>query len=508
MKNSTLDNLRFINEIVSKAEIYAHAANVLNYDMETICPPDGMEKEGEVISFLGNEAFKLLKQPDFIKAAEELYENRDELEETDRALVESFHRDYLRTKNITPEMNHEFSLTYNKAFINWSRAREKNDFSIFAPSLKEVRDVELKKISLHAAPDKVPYNNLLDEYERGMTTEKLDAVFDRCKERLIPFLRKLQTSSLSQGGPHSIRTDFLTKTVTNEQQKKMAEWLLNLLGFSFERGNFTTSEHPFTSSLAKDDVRVTTHYYPNLFLSSIYSIIHECGHALFELNLPEEDHQHHINDLKTLGQHESVSRFYENVIGRSRAFIKLIYPKVKEIFPEVMKDVSEKELYEAVNLVHPSLIRTEADEFTYTFHIIIRYEIEKAIVNDGLSVDELPALWKKKYEEYLGVKPQNDREGILQDVHWTSGFGYFSTYALGNMYNAMYYKRMRLELDIDQLILDGRFDVINSWMREFVWKKANRLAPADWIKDITDRDFTPDDFLDYLESKYSVLYGV
>ena len=506
MKDTTKNNLQFINDTIQKAEVYAHATRVLEYDMETICPPNGMEKQGELSAFFGKEAFTLLKQPEFIEKAEELYKSRDELCEADRILVENLHRDYLRTKNITPEMDHEFNLVYNRAFINWSKARENSDFSLFAPSLKEVRDVELKKISLHSEPDKVPYNNLLACYERGMTTEILDELFNSCKERLIPLLRKLQESPRSQGGEHPIRTDFLSRTVSDEQQKNMAEYLLKLLGFSFARGNFTTSEHPFTSALAKDDVRVTTHYYPNMFYSSMFSIIHECGHALFEQNLPDEDHEHHINDYKSLGQHESVSRFYENVIGRSRAFINLIYPKVKEIFPNVMFDVSEDELYEAINVVRPTLVRTEADEFTYTFHIIIRYEIEKAIVNDGLSIEELPALWNKKYEEYLGIKPENDRVGILQDVHWTSGFGYFSTYALGNMYNVMYYNRMKKEVDVDQLIRDGRFDVINSWMRENVWKTANRFEPAAWIKNMTGRDFTSKDFLDYLEKKYSELY--
>ncbi len=502
MKETTQKNLDFINKTIEKAEVYAHACKILQYDMDTICPPDGMEKQGETSAFLGNEVYKLWKQPEFINAAESLYEDREELCEEDRILVEHLHRDYLRTKNITPEQNHEFDLVFNKAFINWSKARKNNDYSLFAPSLKEVRDVELKKISLRAEADKVPYNNLLDEYEQGMTVEKLDALFNRCKERLVPFLRKIEASS------HKIRTDFLSRPVTDEQQRKMADWLLRLLGFSFDRGNFTTSEHPFTSELAKDDVRITTHYYPTMFCSSLYSVIHECGHALFELNTQDEDHVHHINDYKSLGQHESVSRFYENVIGRSWAFIRLIYPKLKEVFPEVMHDVTEQELYEAVNIVQPSLIRTEADEFTYTFHIIIRYEIEKAIVNDGISMEELPALWNKKYAEYLGIQPTKDSEGILQDVHWTSGFGYFSTYALGNMYNAMYYKRMKNELDIDQLILDGRFDVINMWMKENVYKKANRLAPSDWIKDITGREFTSDDFIDYLEKKYSIIYNI
>lgn len=336
-----------------------------------------------------------------------------------------------------------------------------------------------------------------------MTEQDLDAAFGAFAERMTPMLREIKTHG------KKIRTDFLTREVTDVQQQEMADYLLHLLKFDFERGAWTTTEHPFTDNIGKDDARVTTHYYPTNFLSSMFSIIHECGHALFMQLQPAEDYDHDINDLQTMGMHESVSRFYENRIGRSRAFISLIYPKCCEIFPQVFTDVSEEEFYEAVNVVEPSLVRTEADEFTYTFHIIIRYELEKRIVNGELEVDsELPDKWNTLYEKYLGVTPANDREGILQDVHWASGFGYFPTYAIGNMYNAMYYNRMAQDLNIEETIRAGRFDIINSWMAEHVFKEANRLAPKDWIRQVTGRDFTPEDFLAYLEKKYSALYEI
>ena len=207
-----------------------------------------------------------------------------------------------------------------------------------------------------------------------------------------------------------------------------------------------------------------------------------------------------------MGQHESVSRFYENRIGRSEGFAHFLYPKACEMFPEALEGVSEKEFYEALNVVRPSLIRTEADEFTYTFHIIIRYEIEKALFAGEIKVEDIPAMWNRKYQEYLGVCPATDREGVLQDVHWTSGFGYFPTYAIGNFYNAMYYNRMKQEVNVDAAIREGNFEPVNSWMIGHVFAKADRLSPRDWIKDITGRDFTPVDFLDYLEEKYSGIY--
>ena len=498
------EKLQYVKQILTTAEQYDHAVNILSYDQETICPPDAMEQQGEVLAFLSNLSYKLIKEPEFIEAAEYLYEHRNELEELDRVMAEQLHRNYLQSKNVTPELQHEFMLTFNRAFVNWSKAREAGDYSLFAPSLKEVADTNRRMIELRGADaaGKTAYDSLLDDYERGMTSDVLDEVFGACKERLIPLLEKITKS------PKKIRTDFLSRRVEDEQQAKLVKWLLTQMGFNFNRGAFTTSEHPFTAGMGRFDTRITTHYYPTKFMSSMYSTIHEGGHALFDQNQPQENHDHFIIGGKTLGMHESVSRFYENRIGRSEAFVHFVYPKVCEVFPQVMADVSEREFYEAVNAVSPSLIRTEADEFTYTFHIIIRYEIEKALFAGEITVEEIPALWNRKYQEYLGVCPASDREGALQDVHWTSGFGYFPTYAIGNFYNAMYYNRLKEEVDVNAAIREGNFEPLNNWMIGHVFDRADRLSPKEWIKDITGREFTPVDFLDYLEAKYSELYGL
>ena len=504
-QNETLtQNLQHVKKVLTRAEQYDHAVNVLSYDQETICPPDAMEEQGEVWALLNNLSYKLIKDPAFIEAAEYLYEHRGELEEFDRVMAEQLHRNYVQTKNITPELQHEFMLTFNRAFVNWSKAREAGDYSLFAPSLKEVADTNRRMIELRGedAAGKTAYDTLLDDYERGMTSEVLDEAFGACKERLIPLLEKIQKS------PRKIRTDFLTRRADEEQQAKMTKWLLTQMRFNFARGAFTTSEHPFTASMGRFDTRITTHYYPNQFLAAMYSTIHEGGHALFDQNQPQENHDHFIIGGKTLGMHESVSRFYENRIGRSEAFVRFAYPKICEFFPEVMEGVTAEEFYLAVNAVKPSLIRTEADEFTYTFHIIIRYEIEKALFAGEIKVEDIPALWNRKYQEYLGVSPTSDRNGALQDVHWTSGFGYFPTYAIGNFYNAMYYNRMKQEVAVEEAIREGNFEPVNSWMIGHVFAKADRLSPKEWIRDITGREFTPTDFLDYLEEKYSEIYGL
>lgn len=502
MMSGFKEKLAVVTSALDEADKYYHAANVLSFDLETICPSGAMERQGECAAFLSTEGYKKVKTDEFIAAAEYIYEHRGDAEDPlDAALAEALHRDYLKTKNITPEMSHEFALVFNKSYLDWLAAKEKSDYSLFEPSLGKVRDTVLKDVSLRdgALPD--PYDEMLSDYERGMTSADLDEAFGLCKERLLPLLERIKASG------KTIRRDFMSRHVTDEAQGKFAKSLLDTIGYDFARGAFTTTEHPFTSDLARDDVRVTTHYYPDAFASSMYSIVHEGGHALFGQLQPAAHHDHHVSNRMTMGMHESVSRFYENRIGRSREFVSLIYPEAKRTLG-VLDDVTPEELYEAVNVVEPSLIRTEADEFTYTFHVIIRYEIEKMIVSGEAALSELPRIWREKYEKYLGVRPASDREGVLQDVHWSGGFGYFPTYALGNMYNSMYFNRMKNEFDVSAAVSSGDFAKINGWMAENVFKKANLLPAKEWIKDITGRDFTPVDFLDYLEEKYGELYAL
>lgn len=502
MKSSIEQNLKTVDEVLSEVEKLQHACRVLGFDQQTICPPAAMEAQGETAAYLSNRAFRLCKSRKFIAAFESLFDCFRDLSEEQRILVEGLHRDYLRTRNVSPALDREFSLIFNKAFVDWTVAKKNADFGLFSKSLREVQRANLKQVALMDSALPNAYDNLLGLYERGMTVKDLDRCFAVCKERLIPLLKKIRNSK------RKVRTDFLSRKASEDLQRRVARYLLETIGFDFERGSFSTSEHPFTEGLAKDDARVTTHFYEKLFCSNIYSIIHEGGHALFEQNQPAEDFRFHLQNFKTLGQHESVSRFYENRIGRSEAFVHLIFPELKKFLPAVLKDVSEREFYEAVNIVEPSLIRTEADEFTYTFHIIIRYEIEKMIVNEKADINSLPEIWNDLYEKYLGIRPANDREGILQDVHWCSGFGYFPTYALGNMYGAMYYNTMNAEFDVEGAIFKGDFVQINLWMKEHVWKDANRLDAKSWIKKITGRSFTPNDYLDYLEKKYGELYSV
>ena len=500
MTETTKKKLAELYKIKSVLRTYEHAVGLMNFDFETSSPDKARENEAETISFFSNEAFKIENSKKTKDLIVYLYEHKNELDELDAVLIDDLYDEYLKSKNVTPKMQLKWSRIFNKAYIDWCRAKEAGDFKLFKSSLKNVIKAEREMVSLreNALPDH--YDNLLNDYEKGVLTADLDVFFAELKEGLVALIKKIKSSK------HVIRDDFLSRKVPVHKQEEFSRYLLELNGYDFDRGYLTITEHPFTSDIAKDDARVTTHYYEDAVLSNIYSVIHEGGHAIFMQNERDEDYAHFINDSISNGMHESVSRFYENVIGRSEEYIHLIYPKFREIFGEEMGDVTERELYEAVNIVTPSLIRTEADEVTYGLHIVIRYEMEKAICAGEIGLSEIPRRWREKYKSYLGVTPPTDKEGVLQDVHWSGGFGYFPSYALGNAYNAMYLKEIRKAMDFSGAIREGAFTAINGWMKENVFRLANVLTPKEWIKNLTGRALTAKDFLEYLNEKYSDIY--
>lgn len=497
---NTKEKLKKLYETMDLAEKYYHAVGLINFDLETISPENAKEEQGEVINFLSNEAFKLTNSEEYNSLIVDLYNSREDLDPLDKVMIEKKYDNYLKIKNITPEFALYMDRVYTKSFLNWLKAKEAADFSVFRDSLAEVIELEKKTISLRE--NKLPdtYDNLLNDCEKGMLTEQLDRFFGELKAGLLEIMYKIKNSK------HVIRDDFLTRKVPLHKQEIMSKYLLELNGYDFKKGVLAESEHPFTSDIAKNDARLTTHYHEDMVLSNIFSVIHEGGHGIFMQNEREEDYEHHINDSITNGMHESVSRFYENVIGRSKEYVHLIYPKFMELFSEELGDVSERELYEALNIVKPSLIRTEADEVTYGLHVIIRYEMEKMIMHDEIKVDDIPKMWNRLYKEYLGIEPSNDREGVLQDMHWSSGFGYFPSYAMGNSYNAMYVRKMKEEIDFEGAVSRGQMNIIKAWLKDNVFSHANVLTPDEWIREITGESLTPKYFLEYLNKKYSEIY--
>ena len=494
------EKLKRLKEILALLKKYEHALGIMYFDFETIVPKDAREEEAEILDFFSNEHFKISSSDEMKELTQYLYDNKDQIEDPlDVSLINKLYDKYQKINNITPEFDLKMSNIFSRSYNTWLKAKEAKDYNLFKDVFKEVIDIEKEAVGYRE--NKLPnyYDNLLNDCEEGLLQEDLDPFFKELKEGLIDLINRIKNSK------HVIRRDFLNRKVPIHKQELFSKYLLELNGYNFNKGVLSTTEHPFTSDIAKNDARVTTHYHEDMVLSNIYSIIHEGGHAILMQNEREEDYEHFINDYVTNGMHESVSRFYENIIGRSKEYVHLIYPKFIEIFDE-FKDISEQELYEAINIVEPSLIRTEADEVTYGLHIIIRYEMEKMICNNQIQVEDIPSMWNKLYKDCLGVDVHNDAEGVLQDVHWTSGFGYFPSYAIGNCYNAMYLKRLEKELPFKELILKGDFKTINQWMKDKVFIHANVLTPKEWIKELTGESLSPKAFLEYLNNKYKEIY--
>lgn len=343
---------------------------------------------------------------------------------------------------------------------------------------------------------------MLDSYEKGFDMESLDRFFGKLKDELVPFLKKLMDSGVE------IEDDFLTGDYSPEKQEEAARYYAEYLGFDFSRGVLGESAHPFTTNLHNHDVRITTAY-NNHVDNSIASVIHESGHAIYEFNIPDELTQTPVGQGASMGMHESQSRFFENIIGRSLAFWEPVYGKLQDIFPKQLGNVSVEQYVRAINKVQPGLIRTQADELTYCLHILIRYELEKMLIEDDLEVEKLPQLWADKYEEYLGIRPENVSEGVLQDIHWSQGsFGYFPSYALGNAFGAQIYAAMKKQLDVDDLLRKGGIGKITEFLREHIHKYGKMRSSRQLLKDATGEDFNPQYYIDYLIEKYSRLYEI
>ncbi len=346
------------------------------------------------------------------------------------------------------------------------------------------------------------YDTLLDMYEPDLTVEKVDEVFSRLRSRLVPLVEAIAAS------PNKPDTSFLQQIFPKEQQEKFGNFILEQMGYDFDAGRLDESVHPFATGLNPGDVRITTAYLLDNVTSAIFSSLHEGGHALYEQNISKDFVGTPLAQGASMGIHESQSRLWENMIGRSRAFWQRYYGDLQQQFPEQFANVELEDFYRAINSVENSFIRIEADELTYNLHIIVRYEIEKLIFNGGLSVEDLPQVWNAKYQEYLGITPPTNALGVLQDVHWSGGdFGYFASYSLGNMYAAQILNTLRKELpEFDELIAAGNLLPIKEWLTDKIYRFGNSLTPSQIIEQVTGEPLSPDYLADYLEEKYTEIY--
>ncbi|MTH52112.1 carboxypeptidase M32 [Bacillus mangrovi] len=489
-------------ELLQKIQSYQEALNVLFWDLRTGAPKKGVDQRSKTIGILSAEEFRLKTSDEMKRLLDELSATPD-LSPKTRAAVEESIKEYSKYKKIPEAEYAEYVMLQTKAESVWETAKETNDFPLFAPYLEQLVETN-KKFLGYWGYEGTPYNTLLGFYEPGMTVDVLDRVFAQLREKIVPLVQNISAASKQPNA------DFIYGTFPAEEQKKASEFFLKELGYDFSAGRLDETIHPFQISINRSDVRVTTKYDEQDFRTAVFGTIHECGHALYEQNISEELEGTPLCSGTSYGIHESQSLFYENFIGRSFGFWKRYYETFRSFSPEQLQSVSLEDFYFAINESKPSLIRIEADELTYSLHIMIRYEIEKELFNGNLAVADLPEVWNRKYEEYLGVVPPNDAKGVLQDVHWAGGsFGYFPSYALGLLYGAQFRNAMLKDLpDLEDRIERGELGSILSWLTEKIHQHGKTKKPLQLLQEVTGEELNADHLITYLTEKYSRLYSL
>ena len=450
--------------ILAKRNALSHAMGVLSYDSETAMPKNGAPHMAETMAILSEESYKL--------------QVNDEV----RALLE----------NVPIEEYAAYSRLISEASVKWREAKQTNDYPLFKPYLERIIAAQ-KSLMAHMYPGKDTYDALLEEFSEGLSVEMLDPFFANVKAKLVPVIH-----AVCQSG-NQADDSLLHRPFPIEGQRRLSSFVMDFLGIDRDSCVIGEVEHPFTTEFNKHDVRLTTHYHEDDVLSNMFSVAHEGGHCLYELNMGDELIGSPLSGGATMTLHESQSRLFENMICRSREFIALLYPKMKEIFPEQMQGVSEEMLYRAANKSMPSLIRTEADELTYPLHI--------RLIAGTLSVDELPAEWNRLYKEYLGVDVPDDTHGVLQDSHWSGGMiGYFPSYCVGSAYSAQIYHDISKDMDIGKIVAAGGVKPIVEWLTARLYRFGRLKPTAELTRNVLCGEFDPTYYTDYLTAKFRELY--
>ena len=494
------DILKKFRDTIEEKKKIEGALEILQWDLETCTPKKGKDYLSEIVGYLSMKEYNLSTSKEFLEIVENLKAKKEELSDIERKEIELIGKEIEKMKNIPPQEYQEFSELAVKTQAIWEEAKITDNYDIYKGYLQKIFDFIVKFANYNRKDEKCLYDVILDDYEKGMTTEKLDRFFNSLKEEIVPLLKKI----IEKGNePRKLLVD-----TDIEKQKAFNRKIGEYLGFDFDRGVVRESEHPFTLNINKNDVRLTTKYIKNNPFSAIFSTIHETGHGIYEQQIGDELVNTTLGTGGSMGIHESQSRFYENIIGRSKSFWKGIYSDAKKYIP-VLNEISLDEFYKEINIVEPSLIRTEADELTYSLHIMVRYEIEKEIVEGKITTENLPEIWKNKMLEYVGVAPETDRDGVLQDVHWAGGLvGYFPSYALGSAYSAQIYYAMKKDIDVDKVLESGDLSAIKEWLGNKIHKYGRFKETEEIVKEITGEELNPQYYIDYLKEKYSKIYNL
>lgn len=498
--NDTLTTLR---QHLGQVKDLENAANLLEWDQETYMPEGSAGARAHQIATLRKLAHELFTRDEMgtlLETACKLVNTDDPLD-TDAAIVRVAFRDYQRAKKLPADLVAAFARAVSHGKNAWKLARETDTFDTFAPHLQELIDLNIEKAEAYGYEERL-YDAMLEQYEPGMKTSELEAVFGPLREELVPIVHQILEAPLPSD-------PFLYVQYDHQKQWDFGIDVIRDFGYDFKRGRQDLSAHPFTTSFSITDVRLTTRVNEKFFPTALFGTLHEAGHGLYEQGVALELDRTPLAEGTSLGMHESQSRLWENLVGRSRPFWEHYYPKLQSVFPEQLKGVSLDQFYPALNKVSPSLIRVEADEVTYNLHIMLRFEIENALVEGKVKVAELPELWRSKMKEYLNVSPQNDADGVLQDIHWSLGvLGYFPTYALGNLMSTQLFDQAKEDIgNLTEQIQRGDFAELLTWLRTHIHQYGRKLNATEILTRTTGAGLSSKSWLAYVKEKYGALYG-
>lgn len=490
----------FFSEYKKILAAYEMAGSTMYFDMATIAPKNGIPHRNEMMSILSGESFDYQMNEENLKKLDELYAMTQDPEL--KKELELYFKSIESQRNLPKDVFVRFVKTVSDSEEAWHKARTADDYQLFKDHLVAVIKAQ-KEVLSYVQKDCSDYDYLLDSYQKGMNQERYDVFFNKIKEELLPFIQRI----VKEG--KAIDNTVLSQSYAIKEQKAFMEEVLNYLQVDKKEVYMGETEHPFTQFFSAHEARITTHYFENIIKSAILSTVHEYGHALYSLQVDEKYNNTIFKDGIGMALHESQSRFLENYVGRSKAFWDVMYPRLQKHFPEQLSEVTADQFYEMLHVSKPSFIRTEADELTYPVHILIRYELEKEIFDGTVDYDNLDKMWNDKYEEYLGIRPEKDSQGILQDMHWSAAnLGYFPTYALGSAYAAQFYNAMCKELDPEALLKEEKFEVIQNWLKENIHQYGAYLSADEILLKATGESFNPDYYISYLKEKYGSVYGI
>ena len=496
------EKLEQLKERLGEVSDIGRAASVLGWDQQVNMPTQGNEARGQQLATLSKIAQEKFISDEVGRLIDDLKQELDGSDSDDAAMLRVTARNYDKAKRVPPEFIQEQAIVSSRAFEAWVEAKGKSDFSIFRPHLEKVVELVHKYVSFFP-PGNHPYDTLLDDYEPGMKTEEVKAIFDGLRPKQVKLIKAIASSK-------QVKDDFLFRKYNEKKLNDFGVNIITKFGYDWNRGRQDKAPHPFETTFSVNDVRITTRFEEDNPLAMLFSTMHESGHAMYEQGVNPAYERTSLAGGTSLAVHESQSRMWENLVGRSMSFWEYFYPALKKTFPSQLDGVSLKTFYKGINKVQPSLIRVNADEATYNLHIMLRLELEIGMVEGTIAVKDLPEIWNTKMEEYLGVVPPDDAHGVLQDIHWSGGaIGYFSTYALGNLISAQLWEKIRKDIrNLDDQICKGDFSELLGWLRKNIHQYGHKYEPQVLVEKVTGSKITPEPYVRYLTKKYGEIYGL